>query len=154
MQEVKDQSFPCDTLVTYALKNPSACIISSNGFLKLNIGMNTQLVALHHHRHCKSSAYTNNTQQYIHQTLSWHTIESTLFLRSLISCKTCLPLDRGISKGGRKKTLNPKRVKTGWCLGVGFLSAHARKSALYEGCDNTSLRAPHQYARDLNNDRP
>ena len=41
-----------------------------SGFLKLNIGMNTQLVALHHHRHCKSSAYTNNTQQYIHQTLS------------------------------------------------------------------------------------
>ena len=64
------------------------------------------------------------------------------------------PLIGGSSQGVEKKTLNPKRVTTGWCLGVGFISTNPQRSALYEGCDNTSLRAPQQHARDLNNDRP
>ena len=116
--------------------------------------LNRSQIALHHHRYCKSSACINNNHRNRNQILSYYNSSLRFLFIYCASSKTQIPLDRGFITGGRKKTLNPKRVKTGWCLGVGFLSTSLQKSALYEGCDNTSLRAPQQHARDLNNDRP
>ena len=80
----------------------------------------SSISALHEHIQCKSSAWANAIQRLL--TKHYHAVK--ISRRSSwthnTSSKTYFPLDRGIHTGGRKKTLNPKRVKTGWCLRVGF----------------------------------